>query len=112
MAMSFEYEVFSRKREGENTYLQVAVIGNPNSIKEYGYGEYITDDYVKNYDILCQSNPEDVLDLWRNFAYESDVAENISDDKKFIVDKDSDSVYLMIRIDEESDIVKYQQGNW
>ena len=108
-----EYDVFDNKRPNENTYLQVAVVGNPESITAYGYGDTIDDEYVEDYEILCSNQPDDVLDLWREFAYDSDVAINLESNDKFIVDdSDNDNVYLLLRVDKKSDFAIYQQGNW
>lgn len=108
----YEYDAFNSKQEGENTYLQVAALGNPDAITEYGYGEYATEDYTDDYYVLQSSDPEDVLDLWHIYAYNSDVAINLPRNDKYIVDEDNDSMYLLIRVDRESDIAKYQSGNW
>lgn len=107
-----EYQEYNNRHGGENTYLQVAMLGSPESYERYGGTDVVTDDYIKLYNTLKSTQPEKVLNLWRECAYQSNVARNMSEDDKFIVEEDSDGVYLMVRIDNEREIKKYQSGNW
>ena len=108
----FELQSYRERRNGENTYLQVAMLGSPESHNRYGSGEAVTNDYINMYNTLCNEPPENVLSLWRQMAYESNVTTNYESNDKFIVEEDNDGVYLLIRVDNEADIPKYQQGNW
>jgi hypothetical protein len=108
----FENRTFDEKYDGENTYLQVAMMGSPESFTICNNGRKPTNDYIKKFDILSSNPPEKVLDLWSTCAYESNVVRNMPEDDKFIVEKDDDGVYLMIRVDDRDDFKRYQSGNW
>lgn len=109
---NLENRTFDEKYDGENTYLQVAMMGSPESFTICNNGRKPTNDYIKGYDILSSNPPEKVLDLWRTCAYESNVVRNMSEDDKFIVEEDADGIYLMIRVDNKEDFKQYQMGNW
>ena len=108
----FENRTFDEKYNGENTYLQVAMLGSPESYETYGGNEVVTNSYIKKYNTLSSNPPEKVLDLWRTCAYESNVVRNMPEDDKFIVEEDADGIYLMIRVDNKEDFKQYQRGNW
>lgn len=108
----FEYQEYRERGKGENTYLQVAMMGSPESYNVYGGSDAVTKEYIDTYNKLCNEEPEDVLSLWRKCAYECNVAKNYESNDKYIVEEDEDGVYLMIRVDSEEDIPKYQKGEW
>lgn len=107
----FENQAYDEKYDGENTYLQVAMMGSPESYVKCN-GRKPTNDYIRAYNILSSNPPEKVLDLWRKCAYESNVARNMADERQFIVEEDADGIYLMIRVDNKEDFRRYQSGNW
>ena len=108
----FEYNAFRDKNTDDCMYLQVAMMGSPESYELYGGDEVVTNGYKKAYETLCSESPEKVLSLWRKMKINSDVTSYYQSNDKFQVEEDSDGVYLMIRIDNEEDIPKYQEGNW
>lgn len=108
----YENQAYDEKYDGENTYLQVSMMSSPEIYIKCNNGRKPSSDYIKTYNILSSNQPEKVLDLWRKFAYESNVVTNISDERKFIVEKDADGIYLMIRVDNKKDFQRYQNGNW
>ena len=108
----YENQAYDEKYDGENTYLQVSMMSSPEIYIKCNNGRKPSSDYIKTYNILSSNQPEKVLDLWRKCAYESNVVTNISDERKFIVEKDADGIYLMIRVDNKEDFQRYQNGNW
>ena len=107
----FEYQAYRNRNDNESTYLQVSMMGSPEIYKICN-GHNASNEYIKTYNLLCKYPAEKVLPLWRKCAYKSNVTSNYNSNDKFIVEQDDDGIYLPIRIDNEEDIQKYQNGNW
>lgn len=91
--------------EMNKMYLQIAMMDSPLSYNG-------NDEDIKRYKALSSQQPEKVLSIWREMKIYSDVISYYQGDNKFEVEEDNDGIYLMVRIDDENDIPKYQNGDW
>lgn len=109
--MRIEILTLKEKRSNENTYLQVAALGSPQSYEDYN-GEKPTAEHVALYSLLKNTPDDQCLNEWRKLAYSCDVAHNRVADCDYIVEEDDFGIYLMAKVDSVFDIEKKQRGIW
>ena len=79
-------------------YAQIAMMGSPEIYTICMDGEKPSKEYMETYNTLSSNEPEDVLELWLKFAYESGIEKELEDSQEYIVEEDADGIYLMKKI--------------
>lgn len=109
--MKIEVLTFKEKRSDENTYLQVAALGSPKAYYDI-HGVETSEEHKRLFALLKNTPVNECLNEWRKLAYWCDVAHNRTEQCDFLVEEDSDGIYLMAKVDSVADLKAKQLGRW